>query len=144
MTIWFDMDGTIADLYGVEDWLNYLMNENPYPYVNAKTLLNFSLLARLLNKVQTKGFQIGIISWTSKVGSTDYNEKVTLAKMEWLAKHLKSVRWDEIKIVNYGTNKFEECGGGILFDDEIGNREAWGENAFEPTMIIEKLKELIG
>lgn len=144
MTIWFDMDGTIADLYGVEDWLNYLVNENPYPYINAKALLNFSLLARLLNKVQTKGFQIGIISWTSKVGSTDYNEKVTLAKMEWLAKHLKSVHWDEIKIVNYGTNKFEECGGGILFDDEIGNREAWGENAFEPTMIIEKLKELVG
>ena len=27
----FDMDGTIADFYGVEGWLSYLTERNPYP-----------------------------------------------------------------------------------------------------------------
>ena len=26
-TIFFDMDGTIADLYGVSNWLEYLINK---------------------------------------------------------------------------------------------------------------------
>lgn len=31
MTIWFDMDGTIADLYGVDGWLEMLIAEDPTP-----------------------------------------------------------------------------------------------------------------
>ena len=31
-TIWFDMDGTIANLYGVPGWLSYLQESDPTPY----------------------------------------------------------------------------------------------------------------
>ena len=51
----FDMDGTLADFYGVENWLDYLINENPYPYEVAKPLVNMSILARRLNKLQREG-----------------------------------------------------------------------------------------
>ena len=140
--IWFDMDGTIANLYAVEGWLDYLRHEDVYPYANAKTMLNFSLLARLLNRLQAQGWEIGIISWTSKNGSEMYNLAVEVAKRAWLAKHLPSVEWDEIKVVRYGTNKYQTCGGGILFDDEVGNREAWQDEAHEPAEIMEILKGL--
>lgn len=140
--IWFDMDGTIANLYEVEGWLDYLMREDVFPYAHAGTLGNFSLLARLLNRLQEKGWKIGIISWTSKNGSESYNLAVEMAKRAWLARHLPSVEWDEIKVVRYGTNKRITCGGGILFDDEIGNRETWGEGAYTPDKIIEILKAL--
>lgn len=140
--IWFDMDGTIANLYEVEGWLDYLMREDVFPYSHAGTLGNFSLLARLLNRLQEKGWKIGIISWTSKNGSESYNLAVEMAKRAWLARHLPSVEWDEIKVVRYGTNKRITCGGGILFDDEIGNRETWGEGAYTPDKIIEILKAL--
>ena len=40
ITINFDMDGTIADLYGVENWLEYLIAENTFPYANARPLLH--------------------------------------------------------------------------------------------------------
>ena len=30
ITINFDMDGTIADFYGVENWLDYLMEEDTH------------------------------------------------------------------------------------------------------------------
>ena len=39
-TICFDMDGTIADLYGVQNWLEMLQAENPQPYRQAKPLLD--------------------------------------------------------------------------------------------------------
>lgn len=141
-TIWFDMDGTIANLYAVEGWLAYLESENVYPYANAETMMNFSLLARLLNRLQKKGWKIGIISWTSKNGSETYNLAVETAKRVWLARHLPSVEWDEIKVVRYGTNKRMTCGDGILFDDEERNRKAWGEGAYTPGRITEILKTL--
>lgn len=140
MTIWFDMDGTIADLYGVDGWLDNLINEDTRPYDIAKPLVNMAYLTRLLHKAQANGYEIGIISWTSRNGSDLYNGEVALAKMVWLHKHLPSVEWDKIKIVAYGTNKRAACGGGILFDDEEPNRKAWGDGAFTPDEIIRVLK----
>lgn len=142
-TIWFDMDGTIANLYAIEGWLDYLMKEDVFPYVEAGVMLNFSLLARLLNKLQAGGWKLGIISWTSKKGSEEYNIAVEMAKRAWLARHLPSVEWNEIKVVRYGTNKYMTCGGGILFDDEERNRNAWQDEAYKPAQILEILKHLI-
>ena len=141
MSIWFDMDGTIADLYGVDNWLKKLRAEDASPYAEARPLVNLSRLARLLHKVQRNGYKVGVISWTSKNGSDTYNAEVAAAKMEWLGKHLPSVEWDEIKIVAYGIPK-SRLGSGILFDDEAPNRADWGENAFEPSQIFEILRSL--
>ena len=85
--IYFDMDGTIANLYGVENWLAHLEAEEVTPYICAKPLCNMSLLARYLNKLQQSGYHIGIVSWTSKCGTEEYNEAVVEAKMKWLATH---------------------------------------------------------
>ena len=76
----FDMDGTIADLYGVDGWLNDLINGDTRPYDIAKPLVNMSALARRLNTLQRKGYIINIISWTSKSGTAEYNERVKVAK----------------------------------------------------------------
>lgn len=141
--IWFDMDGTIANLYAVENWLESLQAEDTRPYLEAEVMLNFSLFARLLNRLQEQGWRIGIISWTSKCGSESYNLAVEVIKRVWLLQHLPSVEWDDIRIVRYGTNKFETCGGGILFDDEEKNRETWEDEAYEPNEIIEVLKRLV-
>ena len=141
--LWFDMDGTIANFYAVEGWLEYLNKEDVFPYAQAGTLLNFSLFARLLHKLQAEGWRIGIISWTSKCGSEEFNLAVEIAKRAWLAKHLPSIEWDEIKVVRYGTNKYIECGGGILVDDEERNRNAWQDKAYEPSQIMEILKTLL-
>ena len=145
MTIWFDMDGTISNLYAVENWLEQLRAESPKPYAEAVPMLNMSLLARYLNKLQAAGFQIGIISWLSKVSSEEYSQKVTTAKLEWLHQHLKSVSWDEIVIVDYGTNKetYAHSENDILFDDEQRNRDNWTGKAYEPDLIFEILKQLM-
>ena len=56
ITINFDMDGTIADLYGVDNWLEYLINEDVYPYANAQPLPRLCTLARKLNALQRAGY----------------------------------------------------------------------------------------
>lgn len=141
--IWFDMDGTIANLYGVENWLSMLIASDPTPYKLAAPLVNMNTLARKLNKLQRAGYKIGVISWLSKTSTPEYDKAVTAAKLWWLNKHLTSVSWDEIKIVAYGTSKITECGGGILFDDEDKNRNEWGEGAYEPNEIFTILKGLV-
>ena len=139
--IWFDMDGTIADLYGVDGWLDMLLNENARPYEIAKPLVNMRELARVLNRLIEKGWEIGVISWLAKNGTNDYNKKVANAKMKWLARHLKSVKFAKIDIVEYGTPK-QINRNGILFDDEKQNRENWLGIAYNVENIIQVLREL--
>ena len=144
ITINFDMDGTIADLYGVENWLDYLIAENTFPYANARPLLNLSALARKLNALQKEGYNLAVISWLSKSGTAEYNEAVTEVKMAWLRKHLPSVAWDRITIVPYGTPKQNFCGNplDILFDDEERNRINWTGRAYDVQNIMEILREI--
>ena len=137
----FDMDGTIANLYGIENWFEYLMAKDETPYREAKPLVNLSVLARMLNKLQKEGYRICIISWLARTTDANYDAKVTLAKVQWLQKRMPSVKWDEINILPYGTPKYM-FGSGILFDDEERNRVAWGEGAYDVDNIIEVLKGL--
>lgn len=141
MNIYFDMDGTIADLYGVENWLEDLLHEDTRPYREARPLVDMRVLARQLNRLIRAGYSVNIISWTSRSGSDSYNEEVRRVKIRWLEKHLRSVRFDNIEIIPYGTPK-ELYGSGILFDDEEKNREAWGEGAYTEKEIFEILKKL--
>lgn len=145
MTIFFDMDGTVADLYGVDDWLSHLISENPAPYEKAAPLQDLRQLARLLNRLQRQGVRIGVITWLSKNGSPAYNDEVRRAKRRWLAQHLPSVDWDEIHMVKYGTPKQRFCREDIdiLFDDEQKNRDRWTGAAYEPSEILEILRSLI-
>lgn len=143
-TIYFDMDGTIADLYGVENWLDMLKNADATPYKIAKPLVRLCTLARMLNRLQKKGYKIGVISWLAKNSSDEYDSAVSATKREWLARHLPSVRWDEVNIVSYGYGKFNFAKDieDILFDDESKNREEWTGKAFDATEIINTLKSL--
>lgn len=141
-TIYFDMDGTIADLYGVPNWLNYLIASDPLPYRIAEPLLRLNALAKILNRLQKEGYKIGIISWLAKNSNETYDEKVIKAKKDWLKKHLASVHFDEIHIIRYGTPKqiFAKTENDILFDDEEQNRTNWTGKAFDVTEIIKILR----
>ena len=76
MTFVFDMDGTLFDLYGVDNWLPQLRAEDASPYLAAKPMINFSLLARYLNRIQRAGHKIMVVSWTSKESSPEYHSQV--------------------------------------------------------------------
>jgi 5'(3')-deoxyribonucleotidase len=123
--IYFDMDGTIADLYGVVDWLDKLQNSDVSPYVEAVPLVDMRALANVLDKFVAAGFVIGVISWTAKDGNKEYNKAVRKAKKDWLAANMPQI--DELHVVKYGTPKHRVANikGSILVDDNADVRAAW-------------------
>lgn len=140
--IYFDMDGTIANLYGVDGWLDCIINEYTKPYREAKALVNMRQLGKELNRLKQNGYTIGIISWLAKGATDEYNKRVTQTKRNWLARHLSAVQFDEVHIVEYGTPK-QTLGNGILFDDEEPNRMNWIGKAYDVNDIIETLKAIV-
>lgn len=148
MTIYLDLDGTVVNFYGVPNWLECLETQDSTPYRVAKPLVNLSTLARYLNRLQARGYNIGIISWLSKSGTDKFNAEVAEVKRDWLAKHLPSVQWDEIHIVPYGVPKSNcaTCPNAILFDDEQRNLNEWMANthnmAYNADLLMEILRNL--
>ena len=143
MTFVFDMDGTLFDLYGVEDWLPQLRAEDTSPYLAAKPMINFNLLTRYLNRIQRAGHKIMVVSWTSKESSPEYHSQVAWAKFKSLRRHLPSVHWDAIIFANYGTEKstLVKDSKAFLFDDDENVRTNWqGGLAFEPVDIFRVLR----
>lgn len=117
--IWLDMDGTVADLYGVADWLQFLRNEDTLPYRRAAFMLSAETLKAMADFVENGG-EIKVVSWASKTGSPEYNKRVRSAKEYWLQKNLPFV--SELHVVKYGTPKSDYVKEGeILIDDEINN-----------------------
>lgn len=143
-TVYFDMDGTIANLYGVNDWLNKLRSEDVSPYEEAMPLVNAIKFQVLINRIKHKGYKVGVISWTSKGGKSKYNKQVAQAKRQWLEKTFPRIVFDEIHVVKYGTSKSSVAFNpkGILFDDDETVRKDWRGVAFTPDMIEKILSSL--
>lgn len=146
-TLVFDMDGTIANLYGVENWLSLLRTESPLPYRVAEPMYDMDTLVVVLNLLKAQGWRVAVTSWLSMDSTRAYDEKVKIAKREWLAKY--DFPYDEIHLVPYGTPKSEctrKLGGfQILFDDNKEVRDGWelGQTVDANGNILEKLVDLL-
>ena len=147
----FDMDGTIADLYGVEGWLPALENGIVFPYEIAKPLWDMIELAEVLNELRAREIEVRIISWLAKDSTETYKEEVRQAKIDWLER--MGFPYDKAHFVQYGATKADsirryladdECA--ILIDDNKKVCNGWhlGET-INPTEcdLIEALKSLL-
>ena len=143
----FDMDGTIADLYGVEGWLADLRGENTRPYEVASPMYDMPNLRTILLQFKRQGWRIVVTTWLSKGSTKAYDEKVRKAKLEWLAKY--DFPYDEIHLVKYGTTKAnctrKHGGYQVLVDDNEKVRNGWrlGDTIDANNNIIESLKNLL-
>lgn len=146
-TIYFDMDGTIADLYGVDEWLNKLRAEEAAPYREAAPMIDLVEAVPLLLELQKRGYKLGIITWLSMDSSKEYKREVTRAKKEWLSRYFGEIIFDETHFVQYGTRKdyvaFDKLG--LLFDDSEEVRNKWRGVAINPQEenICEVLRKLL-
>ena len=127
------MDGTIADLYGVENWLEDLIAGNERPYREAERLVEEEELAELV----ADGYELAIVSWLAKNSNKEYDRKVRNAKREWLKENYPNINFTEIHIVKYGTPKSRVVNEkGLLIDDEIPNRREWKGVAVDPKIFF--------
>ena len=113
----FDMDGTIADLYNVEGWLEKLRAEDASPYRDAKPMYNMDTLGVILDIFRGLGYRIMVVSWGSMNATREYNREIKRAKLDWLNHH--GFPYDEVHVIKYGTPKqnFIKDDISILIDD---------------------------
>ena len=146
-TIVFDMDGTIADFYGVKGWLDYLKAEDTTPYEIAKPLYDMVKLANLLMTLKADGWKVVVTTWLAKGGTKEYNDRTRKAKLEWLAKY--DFPYDEIHLVKYGTTKAnctrKHGGYQILVDDNEKVRNGWrlGATINANYNIVKEIEKLV-
>ena len=145
--IYFDMDGTIADLYSYENWLPLLRAESTIPYEMCGVLVDLEELREVLDKFIASGITIGIISWGAMGGSREYCKRTRKAKIDWCEKHFPDI-FTEYHVVKYGTPKHyvRKIKESILVDDNAEVRQAWkGEtrNATDSKEMIAVLRELL-
>lgn len=124
--IYFDMDGTIANFYGVSGWLDALCVESVMPYVAAEPLVNPSNFITLIERLKNKGYTIGVISWSAMNGSKEYNKRVRTAKLAWIKNYFGNI-FDEFHVVKYGTPKHQVANikDSIIVDDDSRVRNSW-------------------
>lgn len=150
--ICFDMDGTIADLYAVPNWLPMLEASDPTPYAEAKPMWDMDTLGGLLWKLSGIGVEVRIITWLAKDSTDDYKNAVREAKLEWLKRY--DFPFDHFHGVAYGATKADSIRRYLdpgetawLIDDNAKVRNGWnmGE-AIDPTAcdIISLLSDLLG
>lgn len=120
-TIYFDLDGTIADLYGFSGWLDCLQNEQADPYTEAGLLVDGEQFRNFLAAGKAAGVLFGVISWGAKNASKDYQKAIRRAKIDWLKKNNLLEYFDELHIIKYGTpkNRAAKNRTGVLIDDEL-------------------------
>lgn len=148
--IYFDMDGTVYDLYGVNDWLNKLETADVTAYTLGKPLVNLKELEKVCKALIANGYEIGVITWLCKGGSEKFNNETTTAKREWVNKNMPYVT--EFTAQTYGTPKQKAVGRNVKFavlvDDNDEVREMWNTPKQRKSIdakldIITKLWELV-
>ena len=146
-TLVFDMDGTIANLYGVDRWLDMLRAEDPTPYRIANPIYDIETLNALLRLLKRKGWRIVVTTWLAKGSTKHYDNLVRMAKLEWLEMH--NFPFDEVHMVKYGTTK-ANCtrhygGFQILVDDNEKVRKGWtlGDTINANENILKELEKLL-
>lgn len=144
----FDMDGTIANFYGVEGWLDNLHEENARPYEVAEPLWDMDKLATVLKALKNKGWKIIVTSWLANHSTESFKADTRKAKIEWLKRY--NFPYDEIHLVKYGTTKAnctrKNGGFQILVDDNNKVRQGWSLGAtINPTTenIIEVFEKML-
>lgn len=123
----FDMDGTIADFYNVDGWLDCLMAEDTRPYTEARPFYDMFAMREVLNELKNDGWRVVVTTWLAKDATKEFDKAVRKAKLEWLERF--GFPYDELHMVKYGTTKADctrKLGGHqILIDDNAKVRKGW-------------------
>ena len=144
-----DMDGTLAGLYDVPNWLESIRNEDVTPYEVAAPLCDVDALAYVLKLARSEGHTVEVVSWNCKGDiSPEYRRKVRKEKVNWLKRYGLLQEVDAVHVVKHGTPKSKVASGrGVLFDDETANREEWSSSgrgiAFDAVNLVARIEQIV-
>lgn len=133
-TIWFDMDGTIAELYKVDGWLEMLRVNDWSVYDKCLPRAHFDRINRAIEALSESGWQVGVITWASKgiEWQSDDLSEIAEVKFRWLARFFPALADGKFACLPYGESKAQfllDMGDAgevnYLVDDNKEVREDW-------------------
>lgn len=102
MKILFDLDGTLANLYGRKDWLEKLRKEEPI-YEELEPLVNMQELNHIAEKLMNVGVEFCVVTWLSMQASETYELITSMEKFRWCKRYIPFI--SEFECQPYGTPK---------------------------------------
>ena len=141
--IYFDMDGTVANLYGEENWLDNLINEREGTFINLQPLVDMIELSRVCYELMERGYSFGVITWLPKGASYEYECICAQEKKQWVNTLMPWVT--EFYAQTYGEPKqnapAHRAAQMILVDDNAEVRAKW--NTAKQRTSIDATKNII-
>lgn len=128
MKFYFDMDGTVADLYAVDSWLPKLRAFDVTPYIEAKPMVDMGELSKICLTLISKGHDIGVITWGSLETTPEYDKQVAAAKLAWVKEHMPYIKEKDFHFLRYGIKKqtvVPRSAKSCLIDDNEKVRQTW-------------------
>lgn len=129
INVYLDMDGTIADLYNINEWLPRLRACDETIFLECKPLITEDAL---LAYFPASMYAIKILSMTPLGASDEYCKNVEAQKDAWLDKYFPKLTKRIYR--KYGHNKnLRNSENAILIDDSEPIRNSWRGKAINPT-----------
>lgn len=126
---YFDMDGTVADLYGIENWLPKIRQYNVSPYREAKPLVNMNELKKVCELLKANGHELGVITWGAGGEQNEqFNRETEQAKREWIEREMPYINPKNFHFLPYGTPKqsvHAKNRKAVLIDDNAEVRQKY-------------------
>ena len=101
--IMMDLDGTVYDLYSVENWLEKLQTEKENVFLEGEFLVNYNDFMDCIRFLLECGYTFGVITWLPMQASEEYELECTEVKREWVKKFMPFVT--EFTAQSYGIPK---------------------------------------
>lgn len=101
--IFFDLDGTLYDLYNTENWLDSLQNEDATVFERGNFIGDYDEFIAIVKELMFKGYTFGVISWLPMYATPEFENECAEVKRKWVQKYLPFV--EEMNFQRYGTPK---------------------------------------
>lgn len=123
--VYFDMDGTLVDLYGVTNVFKRLDDLDASVYSEAKPINKY---IDMLKEFKSMGYKVIILSCLGMVSSKEFDKETIINKGKWLDTYVGKEYIDERIYIPNTKNKFKYTsmyGKGILVDDDVRVLNNW-------------------
>lgn len=129
--IFFDMDGTIANLYQKRGWLESIMDEQEGLFQNLEpmfTRADWVSFEASLSRIFNGQYELGIITWTPMNVTSEYCQIVEQEKRNWVLENLPKC-FTEFHALPFGVPKqyadTKRAETMILVDDNMEVLSIW-------------------
>lgn len=104
-SIWFDLDGTLYELYKMPNWLERLEKRDWNVFIDGEPRKHHERIREAIKALQAKGWIVGCITWGSRgISKEEELQEIAEKKKKFLAKYFPELL-ENFYCLPYGASK---------------------------------------